>query len=96
MHCTMHCQHLLAPRLCPEGGLCPERGGGRRREEEGGGGRRGAHEHCCTMHATHATHATIAQAMRTEMLGLVDGLSAYHLLRGATVEKATKTPSKNP
>ena len=28
--------------------------------------------------------------MRTEMLGLVDGLSAYHLLRGATVEKVTK------
>ena len=49
----------------------------------------GAHEHCCTMRATHA------QAMRTEMLGMVDGLSAYHLLRGATVEKVTKTPSKS-
>jgi|TARA_B110001469_G_scaffold121618_1_gene131275 hypothetical protein len=33
--------------------------------------------------------------MRTEMLGMVDGLSAYHLLRGATVEKVTKTPSKS-
>lgn len=39
--------------------------------------------------------ATHAQAMRTEMLGMVDGLSAYHLLRGATVEKVTKTPSKS-
>ena len=35
------------------------------------------------------------QAMRTEMLGLVDGLSAYHLLRGTTVEKVTKAPSKS-
>ena len=33
--------------------------------------------------------------MRTEMLGLVDGLSAYHLLRGTTVEKMTKAPSKS-
>ena len=36
-----------------------------------------------------------SQAMRTEMLGLVDGLSAYHLLRGTTVEKMTKAPSKS-
>merc|ERR1712166_1608348 len=28
--------------------------------------------------------------MRTEMLGMVDGMSAYHLQRGATVEKETK------
>ena len=35
------------------------------------------------------------KAMRTEMLGLVDGLSAYHLLRGTTVEKMTKAPSKS-
>jgi len=35
------------------------------------------------------------KAMRTEMLGLVDGLSAYHLLRGTTVEKVTKAPSKS-
>jgi len=35
------------------------------------------------------------KAMRTELLGMVDGLSAYHLLRAATVEKVVKTPSKS-
>ena len=41
-------------------------------------------------------HTTAPQAMRVELLGMVDGLSAYHLLRGATVEKVGDTPDARP
>lgn len=50
----------------------------------------------CPVHMHTAAPCTQrTQKMRTEMLGMVDGMSAYHLLRGATVEKVTKTPSKS-
>ena len=32
--------------------------------------------------------------MRTEIAGMIDTVSAYHLLRGTTLEKVVKVPSK--
>ena len=34
------------------------------------------------------------KAMRTEAAAMMDAVSAYHLLRGATLEKIVKTPTK--
>merc|ERR1712196_262372 len=34
--------------------------------------------------------------MRTEANAMMDAVSAYHLLRGTTLEKIVKTPTKTP
>ena len=37
--------------------------------------------------------AGVLKEMRTELTAMVDGVSAYHLLRGGTLEKVVKVPS---